>query len=182
MAKLVSSTYGDALFELALSEGRLDELYEEIASVRDVFLENEELVRFLNHPKVPKEEKLAVIVNVFSGRVSEETVGFLHIITDKDRYNDMIPIFDHFLKRVKDHNGIGKAVVTSAFPLSDRQKEAVETRLLETTDYKSFEMDYRVVPEILGGLVIRIGDRIVDSSLKSQIDKMTRELSRIRLS
>ena len=182
MAKLVSSTYGDALFELALEENRLDSFYEEILSSRQIFLDNEELLKLLNHPKIIKEEKITIMENVFKGRVSDEILGFFHIIVTKDRYNDIIAILDYFLHKVKEHKGIGTASVTSAVVLSDTQKAAIEKRLLETTRYVSFEIDYRVDPAILGGLVIRIEDRVVDSSLKTQIDKLKAQLSKIQLS
>lgn len=182
MAKLVSSTYGDALFELALEENRLDSFYEEILASRQIFLDNEELLKLLNHPKIIKEEKITIMENVFKGRVSDEILGFFHIIVTKDRYNDIIAILDYFLHRVKEHKGIGTASVTSAVVLSDTQKAAIEKRLLETTRYVSFEIDYRVDPAILGGLVIRIEDRVVDSSLKTQIDKLKAQLSKIQLS
>jgi F-type H+-transporting ATPase subunit delta len=182
MAKLVSSTYGDALFDLALEEDKLDAFSEEIAACRQVFVENEDLRKLLHHPKIVKEEKQAFVEQVFAGRVSGEILGFFHIIVAKDRYNDMIAIFDHFLHRVREYKRIGTAIVTSAIPLSDAQKAAVEKRLLETTSYVSFEMDYRVDPSILGGLVIRIEDRVVDSSLKTQIDKLSKQLSNIQLS
>ncbi|MCI5944330.1 MAG: F0F1 ATP synthase subunit delta [Eubacterium sp.] len=182
MAKLVSSTYGDALFELALEENRLDSFYEEILASRQIFLDNEELLKLLNHPKIIKEEKITIMENVFKGRVSDEILGFFHIIVTKDRYNDIIAILDYFLHKVKEHKGIGTASVTSAVVLSDTQKAAIEKRLLETTRYVSFEIDYRVDPAILGGLVIRIEDRVVDSSLKTQIDKLKAQLSKIQLS
>lgn len=182
MAKLVSSTYGDALFELALEENKLDAIYEEVVAVRRIFVENEELLKLLNHPKIVKDEKIAVIENVFKGKVSQEILGFLHIIVTKDRYNDMIPVFDYFIHKVKEYKGIGTAHVTSAVPLSETQKAAIETRLLETTRYVSFEMDYQVDASILGGLIIRIEDRVVDSSLKTQIDKLSKQLSKIQLS
>ena len=182
MAKLVSSTYGDALFELALEENKLDRIHEEIMAVRQAFLANGELNRLLRHPKVIKEEKLAFLDQVFSGRISEEVLGFLRIVVQKDRQQDFLSIFDYFLHKVKEYRGIGTAYVTSALPLSDRQKQAVEKKLLETTHYDSFEMHYEVRPGILGGLVIRIGGRVVDSSLKTQIDRLSRQLSQVRLS
>ena len=83
---------------------------------------------------------------------------------------------------MKRYKRIGSARVTSALELTDRQKAAVEDRLLKTTDYRSFEIEYIVKPEIIGGLIIRVDDRVVDSSLKTQIDTLTRQLSRIQLS
>ncbi|MBQ9156976.1 MAG: ATP synthase F1 subunit delta [Eubacterium sp.] len=182
MAKLVSSTYGDALFDLALEENRLTETGEEITALKETFLDNEELLKLLNHPKIVKEEKLAFIEQVFSGRISDEVLGFLHIIVEKDRHNDIFGIFDYFLHKVREYQGIGTAYVASAVPLTDIQKQAVKKRLLETTRYESFEIDYEVKPELLGGLVIRIEDRVVDSSLKTQIDILSKKLSSVQLS
>lgn len=182
MAKLVSGIYGDALFALALEENKLDSLFDEIETVRAAFLQNEELLRLLNHPKIIKEEKIAVIENVFRGKVSDNVLGFLHIIIMKDRYNDILAIFDHFLHRVKIHKGIGTASVTSAVSLSKEQKAAVERKLLDATRYSAVEIEYKVDRSILGGMVIRMDNRVVDSSLKTQIDTLSRKLSRIQLS
>ena len=182
MAKQISGIYGDAFFSLALEEDAVDRLAEEIALSREVFLENEDLMSLLNHPEITREGKLALVENAFRGKVSEETVGFFHVIIKKERHNDFLPIFEHFLQRVKRYKRIGSARVTSALELTDRQKAAVEDRLLKTTDYRSFEIEYIVKPEIIGGLIIRVDDRVVDSSLKTQIDTLTRQLSRIQLS
>ena len=181
MAKLVSSTYGDALFDLALERDSVDALFEEAQAVRSTFLENEEVLRLFNHPKIRKEEKTAFIEKVFGGKVSGDMVGFLHIIVAKDRYNEILPIFDYFIHKVKEYKGIGTARVTSAVELSGPQRKAIEDKLLATTGYHTFEMDYKVDPSILGGLIIRIEDRVVDSSLKTQLDKMTKELTQIRV-
>lgn len=182
MAKRVSSIYGDALFSLALEEGMMDELTEEVRMSRQVFLENEALLQLLNHPEIVKEEKIALVEEVFRGRVSQEMSGFLHVIITKDRYNDIPSIFAYFLDKVKKYKKIGTASVTSAVALTAEQKAAVEKRLLEVTDYHSFEIAYEVKPEIIGGLIIRLDDRVVDSSLKTQIDTLSRQLSRIQLS
>jgi F-type H+-transporting ATPase subunit delta len=65
--------------------------------------------------------------------------------------------------------------------LSDAQKAAVEKRLLETTKYVEFEIHYRVDAAVIGGMVIRIGDRVVDSTIKTKLHDLTRELTKIQL-
>ena len=87
MAKLVSKTYGDALFELALEEDRLDSLFEESNVIREVFLTNSELIKLLNHPKIDKEEKISVIENIFTDRVSKDMVGFLVLVIKTKQYS-----------------------------------------------------------------------------------------------
>ena len=100
MAKLISKTYGDALFELALEENAVDSLAEEVQMVLNVLEENEELMKLLRHPKIVKEEKIKIIQDIFKGRVSDNLTGFLEIIVDKDRYNEIPSIFRFFLDLV----------------------------------------------------------------------------------
>ena len=93
----------------------------------------------------------------------------------------LIAVFTYFIDEVKEYKNIGTAYVTSAMELSDAQKAAVEKRLLETTKYVKFEMHYDVDSELIGGMVIRIGDRVVDSSVRTKLYDLTRELSKIQL-
>lgn len=182
MAKLVSNTYGDALFDLAISENKLEEIVEEINTLKKVFLENDELVKLLNHPKIVKEEKIKFIETTFNKKISDETLGFLVIIINKGRQAEIFSIFDYFNSKVKKYKNIGVASVTSAVELNKKQKAQIKTRLLETTNYVEMEIKYKVDKSILGGLIIRIEDRVVDSSIKTQIEKMSRTLSKIQLS
>ena len=72
MAKLVSKVYGDALFEAAMERDMLSPVYEEVQSLQTILMENADLVQFLNHPQIIKEEKLKVVENIFKGRVSDD--------------------------------------------------------------------------------------------------------------
>ncbi len=75
-------------------------------------------------------------------------------------------ILEYFRKRVLEYKKIGIAYVSTAKPLTDEQKKAVAGKLLETTGYVDFQMHYSVDESLIGGMVIRIGDRVVDSSIK----------------
>ena len=171
MAKLVSKVYGDALFEEAMEKNVLSQWYEEIGALRTIFLENPDLAQFLNHPQIIKEEK----------KLSDGLLGFLVTVIEKGRQNDMIPICDYFTDRVKAYKKIGVVKVTSALPLSEDQKKRVEERLLETTGFVSLETEYAVDESLLGGLVIRIGDRVVDSSIKTRLEEIRRDLMKLQL-
>ena len=181
MAKLVSKVYGDALFEEAMDKNVLSQWYEEIGALRTIFLENPDLAQFLNHPQIIKEEKKKVVETIFFGKLSEGLLGFLVTVIEKGRQNDMIPICDYFTDRVKAYKKIGVVKVTSALPLSEDQKKRVEERLLETTGFVSLETEYAVDESLLGGLVIRIGDRVVDSSIKTRLEEIRRDLMKLQL-
>ena len=181
MAKLIAKTYGDALFELALEENKLDVIADEIMAILDSFNENPELSKLMNHPKIDKENKLEIVDNVFLGRIDKELVGFLRLLVTKGRYSDLDSILQYFRNAVKEEKGIGVAYVKSAAALSDRQKKQIEEKLLETTKYTAMEMHYSTDAAIIGGLVIRIGDHVVDSSIATKLNELKKQLMKIQL-
>lgn len=181
MAKLVSKTYGDALFEAALEDNKLDSMSEEVRAVSAVIAANEDLSKLMDHPQIVKEEKVRIIEEIFRGRVSAELVGLMRMIIEKNHYKELTKVFDYFLDRVKEYKNIGTAYVTSASDLSQEQKDAVLKRLLDTTKYVEFEMHFDVDAALIGGMKIRIGDRVVDSSIKNKLEKLTRDLTKIQL-
>lgn len=176
MAKLVSKTYGEALFELAVEEGKEDAFLDEIMALKKILAENSDFGRLMNHPKILKEEKLAVLKNVFQGRISDELTGFLALIVNKDRYGEIDGILDYFVDEVKKLKGIGIAYVSTAIPLSEAKKKEIEERLLATTSFQQMEMHFSVDEDLIGGMIIRIGDRVVDSSIKTELFEMKRQL------
>lgn len=181
MAKLVSKTYGDALFELAVEENRTDSLMEEILMLQTVLKENKDFEKILEHPEISKQNKLQVIEDVFKGRISDALTGFLRIVVTKGRYKDLPDIFAYFIARVKEYRKIGVAQVTSAISLSDVQKQKIEKKLLDSTQYETMEIEYKVDESLIGGLLIRIGDRVVDSTIKHRLTSLTASLMKISL-
>ena len=103
-------------------------------------------------------------------------------VKGKGRFCEIEEILGYFIFKVWEEKKIGVACVTSAIVLSDEQKKAIEAKLLETTSYVEIRTRYEVDESLIGGMVIRIGDRVVDSSVKSKLEKMARELNKIQLS
>ena len=177
MAKLVSKTYGEALFELVLEKGTMDEALAELNGVLGVLKEHGELDRLLTHPKISKEEKISVMEQVFKGRISDDVLGFLLILIEKGRYTELPAVADYFISQVREYKNIGTAQVTSAFPVTEAQKKQIEEKLLSTTDYTAFEMEYQTDPSLIGGVIIRIGDRVVDGSVRNKLAKLAQSVS-----
>lgn len=177
MAKQVDTTYGNALFELAVEENKVDSLYDEAQLLTELLKENEELVKLLDHPQIDKDEKKKIIETTFGGRVSDEITGLMVMVVEKGHISSIADIFNYFIKRVKKYKNIGVADVISAVALSDSQRDAVEKRLIETTAYDAMEVNYSVDKSLIGGLVIRIEDRVVDSSIKTQLEALSKKLA-----
>ncbi|MBR4732105.1 MAG: ATP synthase F1 subunit delta [Lachnospiraceae bacterium] len=186
MAKLVSKTYGEALWQIAMDKekeraGAGEEFFAELQELMSVLDANPKFDDLMTHPGIAKTEKLAVVQKVFQNRTSPEVYEFLRLIVEKDRYKDLYDVVEYVSDRVKEWKKIGVTYVTTAIDLSDAQKEQIQKRILETAPFERLEMHYDVDPGLIGGARIRIGDRVVDSSVKRKLDDLTRQLLQIQL-
>ena len=182
MAKLISKTYGDALFETAMEKQCIDSIFLEAKTVLDALQANPDFGNLMNHPKILKEEKLQVLEEVFKGRVSDEMTGFMTIVIKKDRFAEMEEIFNYFISKVKEYKKIGVAYITTPLAMNEIQKANVKERLLATTPYEEMEIHYEVEEDLIGGMVIRIGDRVVDSSIRTKLEELKRQLLKVQIS
>ncbi|MDE5746036.1 MAG: ATP synthase F1 subunit delta [Acetatifactor sp.] len=181
MAKLVEQTYGEALFQTAMELNQLDAFLEEINLIQTVLEQNPEWDRLMKHPKISKQEKVEIMRGAFAGRISREMTGFLELILTKERYGQLQAVFRYFTEKVKEEKKIGTAYVTTPMELSEIRKSDIQDRLLATTSYRTMEMHYTVDPSLIGGMVIRIKDRVVDSSIRTKLAEMKKELLQIQL-
>jgi len=186
MAKLVSKTYGEALFAVAMDKekeraGAGEELYAEAQGIMEILDQNPKFHDLMMHPGIAKTEKLDILAETFQGRISPELYEFLKLTVEKDRYGNLGDIMEYVQAKFKEWKKIGVTYVTTAAPLSEERKAQVQKRILETAPYERLEMHYDVRPELIGGMVIRIGDRVVDSSIKSKLEDLTKQLLQIQL-
>ena len=181
MAKLVSKIYGDALFQTAMEEGRQDEFFAQAKTVKEILGEHGELFKLMDEPKIDREEKQKILETIFGGKIADELTGLFLLLVEKGRFKDTGRVLEYFLLRVKEEKKIGIAKVVSAMELTDGQKTKIEKRLLETTMYVSFEVEYLVNPSLIGGLTIQIGDRIVDGSFRTKLEKLAGVLRNIQV-
>ncbi len=181
MAKLISGVYGEALYDTAVSSGRSDDMMEEIGVIKKVLDENPDFTKLMLHPSVSKEDKKKIVEETFRGRVMDELTGFILTVVDKERFKELDSIFEYFTDRIKADRGIGVVYITSPMDLDINTRLAVEDRIRQTTTYATLETHYNVDPSIIGGIVIRIGDRVADASVKTRLDDLTSKLLDIQL-
>lgn len=177
MAKQVETIYGNALFELAIEEQKIDSLYEEAIALINILDKNDEFIKLLGHPQISREEKIKLIENTFAKRCSKDIIGLMVMVVEKGHAKKISDIFKYFVKLVKKEKKIGVASVTSAIILDESKRKAIEKRLVETTKYETMEIDYKVDESLIGGLVIRIEDRVVDSSIKTKLESLSKTLA-----
>ncbi|MCR5149441.1 MAG: ATP synthase F1 subunit delta [Eubacterium sp.] len=176
MAREVESVYGLALFEAAKEEGRLEEHYEEAEAIVKIISANPDFKKVLVHPDIKVEEKLQIIDNAFGGKADEIFSRTMKLAVTKGHSAYIEKILRVFIDRVMEELKIGKADVSSAVPLTEEQKDKVMKKLLQTTGYKKINIHYIVDKTLIGGVIIKIGDRVVDSSVKTSLETMRKSI------
>lgn len=135
----------------------------------------------MTHPDMTQEKGLALLEEAFGGKLSDVMMGFFQVLVKKGRFSEILSVLDYFQKEAKEYKKIGVVYVTTPTGLTEEQKSSIVERLTQISGYQSLEMNYVVDPGLLGGIRIRIGDRVVDNSIQTKLEEMTRSLSKVRV-
>ena len=180
MAQLVLRPYATALFDLAKEQGKVDEFKSQVKLVISLIEKNPEFMDLLMHPKIIVDEKIKLIDKVFSNKVADEITGMLTIIVKKGRQNVLINILQLFLEMVSQYQGIVKATVTSAVKLNNEQLAQIKGKI-ENSTKKDVELHTEVNQDLIGGMIIRVGDNVVDASIAGRLQTLKEGLTNLRL-
>lgn len=178
MAKLVSATYSEAIFDVAHEMGCLDDIQREFDFFTKTLEEYPEYFEIIKSPKINIAEKKQVIQETFDNQISQTLLNFLKIIIDKKRGSDILEIKKDFDRRVDLHRNVVKATVESVVPLSEEQLITLQEKLNGMTG-KKVEIVTLVKPELLGGVLVKMGDQIIDGSVKFKLEGMLEGLTQI---
>jgi F-type H+-transporting ATPase subunit delta len=178
---VIEERYAVALLEISIAENSVKEYLNEVECLKQALEESKELIALYLNPQITLEEKLEVTEKCFADRFSEDLTGLIEVVVKNGRSAALPGILDSFIDSAKDYLKIGIVYVTSAQELSTDQKSSLEKKLLATTEYTTLEMHYKIDKELIGGMVIRIKDRILDNSIKTKLDTMARELRQVQL-
>ncbi len=181
MARSVENVYAGALLS-AVPEERLNAVREEAETLFAALSGSPDVKAFLSHPDVPEQAKAELLNGLFEHGASEEMRGFLSVILEKKRESELPAMLERFMREADRKLNRGHVFVSSARPLSKAQQEKIEQAIRSTTDFTSCEFTYTVDETLIGGIVLRIGDRVVDGSVKNRLTLLKRELKATRLS
>jgi F-type H+-transporting ATPase subunit delta len=179
--RIVAERYAKALLQVALDKKTsLDRIGKELEGFR-ALLERENALRAaLESPTVPGTKRVKILDALLaSAKVAPETQNLLRLLAKNERVALVPFVADSFRQLVLEHEGIQPGEVISAHPLSSDQKKRLAGQLGQALG-KTMELSYRTDPEILGGIVVRVGNRIFDASVTTQLRRFKEKaLSRL---
>ncbi len=167
---LIGKRYSKAIYELAEENKNVKELYDSLSLVMESYIKDKEFKNFVDHPLVKKEEKKVLVCKVFKD-FDEFTLNILRYLVDKGRLSNIRGIVTEYLKIYYEKNQIVDVEAIFAVEPSKAQVEKL-TKTLEAKTKKKVNLTIKVDKEIIAGGIIKIGDEIIDGSLKTQLDKL----------
>jgi len=180
LSKSVARRYAAAFFEIAKQQNQLGEMEVQLQRLVDDINANRELKKVFNHRLIKERDKKAVVKDIFGGRISPVMMNFVYILIDKKREVYLEQILLQYVEMANVARNIMDASVTSAIELSPKDIKDLQGRLAELTG-KNVRLKTLVDPQLIGGLVIRVGDRIMDGSISKRLQMLKNNLSKTKL-
>ena len=168
MKNSVISEYAEALFLLSCEEKSEDAYYGDMLLIKKQLDENPEYVELLCSPAITKEEKADILDAAFSPFLNENIVSFLKLLCERGRIKDFSPCFEDYERLYNDSRKLIVAEVTTASPLSKSEEKRLISTLMQRYGVK-VELICKIDKSILGGMIVRTKDSVMDGSLRTKI-------------
>ena len=172
--------FARAFFDQARDRGKIDQAARDLAAVKAICIQIPDVVRFMDHPLVPDERKKQICREHLGAHVQPEQLRFLDLLIDRRRVALLPDIVSHFQALVDDHQGIVRATVQSAVPLTDEEKGRLQSAVAGLFGGEPI-LHISVHPELIGGLTLRVRDAVLDGSVRKSLDVLRGDLQAVSL-
>lgn len=172
----VSRPYAEALMSIAQSNNVPDKFDSDVRSLLNLIKESEPLQNFFANPFISGEDKKGVISKILSDDTNPIFRNFLMLLVDRRRITLVEDISQEYLAKLRELNQTVLAEVISAVPLTDEQQQTIKEKVKSITDAREVELDSTIDSDIIGGVIIKVGSQVVDSSLRGQLRRLSLNL------
>lgn len=172
----VASRYAKSLIELAIEKNALEEIYQDMQLFDKTCQTNRDFRMMLKNPIINHDKKKSILYKIFQGKVNESTIAIFDIITRKNREEILPSLAEEFIHQYHKHKNIDEVLVTSSVPLTPELREKLIQNIKERTGHK-VDLTEKVDPDLIGGFVLQIGDRMMDNSVKSKLKALQYEFA-----
>jgi F-type H+-transporting ATPase subunit delta len=171
----IASKYSEAVLELAVNLKQEEKVLNEIKLIAEVIASDREMTIIINHPSIDAAEKKEFLNSLFAGKISELSANLIGLLADKRRL-DLIPFIEiSYRELLNKRKNIVSATLSCSERLADSAVANIKAQLAEHLG-KTLELEVKVDPTLIGGVVLRMGDQVIDGSLKGQLKALEKAL------
>jgi F-type H+-transporting ATPase subunit delta len=173
----VLEPYAQALLSLGQAQNLAEQFGADVATILETLAGSEELQRFLENPFISADTKKTVLRQVFGSNVHHLTENFLMLLVDRRRIMFLSGICKQYQALLRKLNQIELAQVTSTVELTEAQQEQIKQRVKALTGAHQVELETTLDPDLIGGVIIKVGSQVIDASLRGQLRRISLRLA-----
>jgi F-type H+-transporting ATPase subunit delta len=177
MSSKAAARYAKSLIDLSTEQNVLEELMKDMVLFEEVVNHNSELEAILKNPIVPLDKKTGVLTGIFGGKVHAITQSFFKLTVSKGRSAILFETAKQFVRQYQFIKGIVTAEVTSAIALTDENKTEITNLVKKELGAKEVIVEEKVDEKLIGGFILKVGDKQFDASISSGLSKLKKELA-----
>ncbi len=171
----LAARYAKSLLDLAVERDQLETVFADMNYLQQLTKMSRDFLGLLRSPVVSPDKKQSVFDAVTAGKVSELTTAFSRLLISKGREGELPEIITAFIRQYKDRKGIHIVKLTTAAPVSEATKNAIIAQVQQTSSMQTIELEASVDPKLIGGFVLQAGDKLVDASIRYDLNQISRQ-------
>lgn len=172
---IIADRYAEAMLKIAEENNALDFIKNDFPLIDNTLKQNEEFKNFLEHPLIPRSDKKDVIEKLFKDKVSPYLINLIKLLLDRNRMYIFSAIAQSFIKQFNKKFNIISAQIITAIDIDDHMKGVIQHKL-STLLSKHVDVNTKLDPDIIAGVVIKVEDKIIDGSIKGRLESIQRTI------
>jgi F-type H+-transporting ATPase subunit delta len=179
LASKIAVPYARALFDFSVEKNIMHQITADFQNL-DIFLnEATELIEYLNNPIVSQQAKRDILSKTLKSQVNTETFKFIMVLVDRDRINLLSSVITNYLELVYETASIKMIEVSTAAAFTNSQKTALVEKLKEITNAREIRLVVTVDPSLIGGFLIKTESKVIDFTIKNQLQRLAKHLDTV---
>ena len=179
LASKIAAPYARALFDFSIEKNIMHQITADFQNLEIFLNENAELTEYLNNPIVNQDAKREILTKTLDSQVNTETFKFLMVLVNRDRINLLKWIIDNYLELVYETASIKMIEVSTASAFTNLQKNTLIQKLKELTNAREIRLIITVDPSLIGGFLIKTESKVIDFTIKNQLQQLAKHLDTV---
>lgn len=175
----IAVPYARALFDFSVEKNIMHQITADFQNLAIFFNETSELTDYLNNPVVKQEAKREILSKLLKSQINTETFKFLMVLVERDRINLLSAVISHYLELVYQTASIKMIEVSTASTFTNAQKKALIQKLKELTNAREIRLVINEDPTLIGGFLIKTKSKIIDFTIKNQLQQLAKHLDTV---
>ena len=175
----IAAPYARALFDFSVEKNIMHQITADFQNLEIFLSQNNELIEYLNNPILSQNAKSDILTKTLKSQINAETFKFLMVLVNRDRINLMQSIINNYLELVYEAASIKRVEVSTAYPFANLQKNTLIQKLKELTAAREIRLVITVDSSLIGGFLIKTESKVIDFTIKNQLQKLAKHLDTV---